>query len=490
LPLCFYNGTILIRYQNASRPLQGGFCVFKRLPQWKPLFFFEEDWHMQKHTFSFYVGVGSLLIAGLFGLIQPIAVRAAGQTTAKAYEVIQFGEHDTIVREISFDAASISGMDALNLTGLDVATKTSSFGPYVCSIEGVGDCSGSAPYYWAYYQWNNNTSAWESSMVGAGSSTVGDSAADGWAYLSFSFVGDPVLPSAQRVKAAPAAAAWLDTQQDTNTGGYGSTGGSVESLLAVGSDGYRASEWIQQAGSPSLGGYWMVNGTTYARKGGDSAGKLAVGLQSAGACWLATAPRPAASYNATSGLYANGAGPQAWAILGSLALGENVPAQAVTALTSTVQSDGGWEWQSGFGSDTNTTALVVQALLATGEVTNTQIIINALAYLKSAQQDDGGIAYNPTTNGSDADSSAYSIMAIQAAGEDPTAPGWTKNGKTPVSYLLDLQLPNGSFEWQKGLGANLLATSQAIPALLGNDYLLKGNQLTQCPAVYLPVINK
>jgi len=437
-----------------------------------------------------------LLLAALLAFgIQPTTVRAVTQQTA--YEAIQFGAHDTIVRQISFTANSITGLAALNLTGLHVVTLNSSFGPYVCSIEGVGDCSGATPTYWAYYHWNNTGSAWESSAVGAGTYTVTAGANEGWVYLSFTANPDlQYLPSAQRVQAVPPAAAWLQAQQAADTGGYGDPGSSDEALLAAGSDGYRAGAWIRQTGSPSLWGYWLANGISYAKKGADSAGKLAAGLQAARACWQAAALHPTAFYSATTGLYtgANGSGdgPQTWAILGSLALGDSVPAKAVTALTSTVQADGGWEWQSGFGSDTNTTALVVQALLATGVPTDTAVITDAMAYLASAQQDDGGIAYSApfTSTVSDADSTAYAVMAIQAAGGDPTSAGWTKNGKTPISYLLSLQLANGSFEWQKGNGANFLATTQAIPALLGNDYLLSGNTLTQCSISYLPFVKR
>ncbi len=445
---------------------------------------------MQKHSFLFYISVGSLLLAGLFGLFQPITVHATILSTATAYEVIQFSANDTIVREISFDTSSVSGMDALNLTGLDVETIDSSYGPYVCSIAGIGDCTGMAPYYWAYYTWNTATSNWDYSMSGADSTTVSDGAVEGWVYLSFSFSGDPDLPSAQQAKAVPAAITWLQAQQNTSTGGYGSVGGSVEALLAIGSDGYSASKWIPQTGSPSLGQYWMANATTYAQKGADSAGKLAVGSQSASACWLASAPRPAAFYDAASGMYADGAGPQSWAILGTLALGDTVPEQAVTSLKSLVQSDGGWEWQADFGSDTNTTALAIQALLATGEESSSSVITNALAYLKSAQQVDGGISYNPTTLQSDADSSAYAVMAIQAAGQDPTASDWTTDEKTPISYLLDLQLSNGSFEWQEGSGGNALATSQTISALLGNDYIINESTVFLCPTVFFPVTQK
>jgi len=448
---------------------------------------------MQRHTFSLRIGIASLLVvAGLLGVIRPINVYAGEQSTFRAYEVVQFGGGDTIVREIGFDAASIPAIEALTLSGLAIVTRDAPGGAYVCSIEGVGDCTETASNYWGYYRWDTASGAWVVSPTAASSAALSEGAVEGWVYLNAGFSGEPALPSASRARAVPAAIAWIQAQQNSSTGGYGNAGGSAEALLAIGSDGYLASRWIAQSGSPSLGAYWMANGASYARKGGDSSGKLAVGLRSGSACWLATAPHPAAFYDTSSGAYASGAGPQSWAILGSLALGESVPTAAVTNLKDMVQSSGGWEWQPGFGSDTNTTALVVQALLASGEAPDASLVVNALAYLKNLQQDDGGIAYDssPWTTGSDADSSAYAIMAIQAAGQDPTASAWSKNEKNPVVYLLDLQLPGGGFEWQKGFGANALATGQAITALLGNDYLPKGGALSQCPAVYLPAIQK
>lgn len=67
-------------------------------------------------------------------------------------------------------------------------------------------------------------------------------------------------------------------------------------------------------------------------------------------CWLRTAMQPSAFYSETSGIYASGAGPRAWAILGTVALSQTVPAEAVQYL-----------------SDTNSTAYVFQALRAAGE---------------------------------------------------------------------------------------------------------------------------
>ena len=68
------------------------------------------------------------------------------------------------------------------------------------------------------------------------------------------------------------------------------------------------------------------------------------------------------------------------------------------------------------------------------------------------------------------------------AGQDPSGAEWTVDGNTPVSFLLSLQLPDGSFEWQPGLGADLLATAQAVPALLHSPYPVVARQVPSCAA--------
>ena len=39
-----------------------------------------------------------------------------------------------------------------------------------------------------------------------------------------------------------------------------------------------------------------------------------------------------------------------------------------------------------------------------------------------------------------------------------------------MRFLLGLQLADGSFEWQPNTGSNLMATAQAVPAVLGQPY--------------------
>jgi hypothetical protein len=53
-----------------------------------------------------------------------------------------------------------------------------------------------------------------------------------------------------------------------------------------------------------------------------------------------------------------------------------------------------------------------------------------------------------------------------------------------------MQLPDGSFEWQAGTGANQLATVQVIPALLGQAYPIAQRELEACPAALLPALRK
>ena len=75
-------------------------------------------------------------------------------------------------------------------------------------------------------------------------------------------------------------------------------------------------------------------------------------------------------------------------------------------------------------------------------------------------------------------------------GQDPTGSTWSKGSNNPISFLLSLQLPDGSFEWQQGQGSNQVATQQAIVALLGRPFPLRVAPATWCPASYLPIVTR
>jgi prenyltransferase beta subunit len=175
-------------------------------------------------------------------------------------------------------------------------------------------------------------------------------------------------------------------------------------------------------------------------------------------------------------------------------LGESVPDSAVSALRARAQTGGGWEWQPGFGVDTNTTALAIRALLAAGEPVNAPAIRAGIAFLRQAQNADGGFPYTPAeapepSSPSDANSTAYVVQALYAAGQDPASRCWASRSQTPLDYLRARQLLDGSFEWQPGLGADSLATQQAIPALLGATYPTVAGRVQACTLVFAPFVS-
>jgi LPXTG-motif cell wall-anchored protein len=190
------------------------------------------------------------------------------------------------------------------------------------------------------------------------------------------------------------------------------------------------------------------------------------------------------SYNTATGRYGKDVTAHALALLALHAAGTPVRQEATTALEKLQLSDGGWSFDgtTASGSDTNTTSLAYQALVSTGG-TN-QARQKAMAYFHAQQNADGGFPYSQTSkfgNASDANSTALSVQAILASGQSPN--DWAKNGKTPLDRLLAFQNPSGAFRFQDAQPAdNQLATYQAIPAVMGKSYPLKVMTAAQ-PAV-------
>jgi hypothetical protein len=275
--------------------------------------------------------------------------------------------------------------------------------------------------------------------------------------------------------------------------------------MAVAADGYQATEWRRGVNNPSLMAYFLANGATLANSGAGPAGKMAVALVAGGGCWPRDAMTPLDYYHPGTGAFSStnpfdsGAGPHTWGMLGTAALSQSIPPSATQYLKNLQQPDGGWEWDIGWGSDTNSTALAIQALVAAGEPAASTAIADGLNYLETAQNDDGGFTYSPVSpwgTDSDTNSTAYVVQALLAAGDPPTGTRWLTytNGITltnPISFLLSMQLADGSFEWQPGAGGDLQSsTRQAIPVLLGRPFPLEVAEVGDCPVFYFPVIRK
>lgn len=167
---------------------------------------------------------------------------------------------------------------------------------------------------------------------------------------------------------------------------------------------------------------------------------------------------------------------QCLSILALKSVGRPIPAEAVDVLKTSQSEAGVWAWNystaEGEG-DNNSTAMAVMALAAAGESADSEAVTKALTHFEGQQNDDGGFPYiNPSEYGtdSDANSTAVVLQALIAAGQDPET--WVKGeGNTPVTALAAFQNDDGSFAWQLAFpDPNFLATVQAVPALAGKSY--------------------
>ena len=177
-----------------------------------------------------------------------------------------------------------------------------------------------------------------------------------------------------------------------------------------------------------------------------------------------------AAYTPASGQYGTDLFAQSDFILAEAALHRSVPAGAISYTKSLQHADGGWEDCCAFGEDTNTTALVIRALIGAGVPVGDPHIVSGLSYLKASQQADGGFPYAAPGN-SDPDSTAFVIQAIVAAGQSAEAGGpWEKNvGKAPLGVMLTFQnQTNGALQFFGSDSA--FATYQGIPGLMLNAF--------------------
>jgi len=129
------------------------------------------------------------------------------------------------------------------------------------------------------------------------------------------------------------------------------------------------------------------------------------------------------------------------------------PATACTAFDSTTFT----------GIDTNSTSLAYEALSAAGRTPT----YDALAWLARTENSDGSFGYFVGNDG-DPDSTALVIQAIVAGGDSPTGGPWVKGSVDPMTALLSYQLgcdapasDQGAFTFPGSGGApNVLATEQ------------------------------
>ncbi len=194
------------------------------------------------------------------------------------------------------------------------------------------------------------------------------------------------------------------------------------------------------------------------------------------------------SYSAATGMYGSDITTHALAILALVAAGEPVPQNAISALEQTQISDGSWSFTgdtSADSGDTNTTSLVLQALVAADQ-RQSPLVERGLAYLQTQRNADGGFPYAQSSqygNASDANSTALVIQAIIATGGSPVVSPWADANGNPLQALLQLQNDSGAFRYTADQpDDNAFATYQAVPALLLKPFPLEALAVINQPA--------
>jgi hypothetical protein len=179
-----------------------------------------------------------------------------------------------------------------------------------------------------------------------------------------------------------------------------------------------------------------------------------------------------------------------WSILALTSAGYDIPHKesAKKWLLERQNNDGGFGWAEGIASDSDDTGIAIQTLVVLGEDPETSITIkNAINYLRSCQEEDGGFnsGNDWMSSGSNASSSSWVLQGLIAAGKNPLGDEWRKSGNNPVAYLLNLQTSNGFYNWKSDVISSPAAiTAQTIMALaqkpfpINIDYYSENKYLT------------
>lgn len=162
-----------------------------------------------------------------------------------------------------------------------------------------------------------------------------------------------------------------------------------------------------------------------------------------------------------TGIYGNGIFDHGLAMLALTATETEVPETAIDALSEAQAPNGGWSFDGvpeDSAADSNTTAVVIQALVASGNG-ESDLVASGMAYLESTVTDEGVSFAAQPDSVPDSNSTALVAQAYIATGEDASALNET---------LAGFQNANGAFFYNaEDTSDNLFSTVQAIPALAG-----------------------
>lgn len=173
-----------------------------------------------------------------------------------------------------------------------------------------------------------------------------------------------------------------------------------------------------------------------------------------------------------------------FALFTLLSFGKDINSSIINDIKNTILSDqtveGAFTWNGYAGADI--TGAIINLLAyarQSGIAIDDGVIENAKNYLKSQQLEDGGWGYGT----SDSLTTSWVLMGIHSIGENSEQ--WKKNGKDPLSPLVNLLNENGYYEpsWAPGT-IDWFATKHAIPALLKKTWpIILEPRITEIPTV-------
>jgi energy-coupling factor transport system substrate-specific component len=176
---------------------------------------------------------------------------------------------------------------------------------------------------------------------------------------------------------------------------------------------------------------------------------------------VATLQRDIRSNGSVSGLVNQ----TAFAVLALRAAGVAPPRAAIGWLVRQQDSDGGFNFATRGGlSDPDDTGAALEALAgSSGAAAHARV--RAIGFLHRQQDADGGFASQPGA-GSNAQSTAFAVQGLIAAGVDPRSV--RRHGASPLDYLRSLTAPDGHVRYSRGTDQTpVWVTAEALMALDG-----------------------
>ncbi len=169
-----------------------------------------------------------------------------------------------------------------------------------------------------------------------------------------------------------------------------------------------------------------------------------------------------AATRSSAGEYGGDIFSDAWAILGLHAAQQSIDADAVRFLRSKQDADQGWSFDNAqSGSDSNTTSLVLQALIAAGVSPDDSAITSGLDYLKTQFKNGGFVFSTQYGTTPDAQSDELAIGSLLATNQAESS-----YLRSALDNLAGLQLTSGPDTGALSGIDKVMATTPAAGAFL------------------------